>query len=259
MLLSLLASVSSFPAHAKVYKRVVVLAPAAVDIFEKLDAADLIVGVTKNVKGLPHAKRVGSHIRPNLELIAALSPDLIVISSNRFFAPAFAKKLNADIFYYNPVTLEGIIAKIEELAGLIGREDKAYSLVRELKNKLSSVKPLKKSPRVVYEVMEHPLIFAGKKNIVADIIQKAGGTFLPDIPKKFVRFSYERILVLKPDIYIYQVGPMNKNPTPPLKRPYLKGLKAVFLRVNELDFSRPNTRSFDNVLFLNRVFYELEE
>ncbi len=259
MFLFLLVNALSFPVYAKVYKRVVILAPAAVDIFEKLKADRLIVGVTKSVRTLPHVEKVGSHIKPNLELIASLSPDLIIISSNRFLAPIFARKLKADIFYYNPVTLDEVIIKIKELGKLIGKEREAQALVKELEDKLTHIRPLKKRPRVIYEVMERPLIFAGKGNIVADVVEKAGGVFVIDTPKKFVRLSCERILLLKPDIYIYQVGPMNKNPTPPYKRSYLKRLKIKFLKVNELDFSRANTKSFDNVLFLNKIFSNMEE
>ena len=80
-LLLLLSATSSFAAE-----RIVVLAPAAADIIEKLDAAELVVGKTRSVEEFPQATQVGSHIRPNLEIVTSLQPDLLIISSNKFFS-----------------------------------------------------------------------------------------------------------------------------------------------------------------------------
>mgnify|MGYP001227070942 CR=1 FL=1 len=99
-LLLLLFSTSSFAAQ-----RIVILAPAVADIIEKLDATALVVGKTRNVEAFPQAQKVGSHIRPNLELITALNPDLLVISSNKFFSAEMATKVKAKLFHYNPNSL----------------------------------------------------------------------------------------------------------------------------------------------------------
>ena len=99
-----------------------------------------------------------------------------------------------------------------------------------------------------------PLLVAGSRHIVADIVNRAGGVLLPPDKRKLVRYNAEAILARQPDIYIYQVGPMNKNPQPPAERSCFSSLKAKFLQVDELQFSRPNTTSFDNVVKLNHYF-----
>ncbi len=238
------------------FNRVVILAPAAGDILKKLGVADSVVGVTKHMRGFKKAVKVGSHIRPNIEIISSLKPDLIIIQSTRFFNKNLQKSINAKIYKYDPYTLKQILSSINDFGKMFHKEKVAKNLIFKLKNKLKRVKKLNKKPKVVFEIMQLPYIVSGKKDIVNDIIEKAGGINIVNVNRKHVRYSYEKVLAAKPDIYLYQVGPMNKNPIPPEKREYLKDLKAKFIRIDERSFSRPNTKSFDNVLKLNKIFME---
>jgi len=242
--------------NAYAYNRIVVLAPAAGDILKKLDVADRVVGVTKHMRGFKNAKKVGSHIRPNIEIISSLKPDLIIISSVRFFNKNLQNHIKAKIYKYNPYTLSQILSAIQQMGKMFNKEKRADELIVKLKAELKRVKKLKRKPKVVFEIMQIPYIVAGKRNIINDIIEKAGGINIVNVNKKHVRYSYEKVLAAKPEIYLYQVGPMNKNPVPPQKREYLKDLKAKFIKIDERSFSRPNTKSFDNVLKLNKIFME---
>lgn len=250
-LLLLLFATSSFAAQ-----RVVVLAPAAADIIERLDAAELVVGKTRNVREFQQAREVGSHIRPNLELITALNPDLLVISSNKFFSAEMAGAVKAKVFYYNPNTLEEILSQTRALAVLLGREGQARQLIEAQREKLKQIQPLQTSPQVMYEITETPLTIAGSGNILADIIKTAGGQLVTGGKRKMLRFNPEAVITLQPQIYIWQVGPMNQNPTPPAERGQYALLQATYLQVEQLQYSRANTKSFDNVLTLNRYFKE---
>jgi len=248
-LLLLLFSTSSFAAE-----RIVILAPAAADIIERLDAADLVVGKTRNVEEFPKAQKVGSHIRPNLELITALDPDLLIISSNKFFSREMAAKVDAQLFHYSPNSLLEILEQTGALAKVIGRANQARQLIEQQRQKLQKVQPLASKPKVIYEITEAPLTLAGTDNILAHIIESAGGEFISGGKRKLLRFNPEAVLALQPDIYIWQVGPMNQNPTPPVERGHYRLLKAHYLQVDQLQYSRANTKSFDNVLELNRYF-----
>ena len=109
---------------------------------------------------------------------------------------------------------------------------------------------------MIYEVSAWPLKVAGARSIVSDIIRAAGGRNLVPQDKKHVLLSPEMVLALQPDFYLYQVGPMNKNPVPPKKRPYFKGLKSLVIRVAEEEFARPGINSFSAAVKLNRIFFE---
>jgi len=248
-LLLLLFSTSSFAAE-----RIVVLAPAAADIIEKLGADELVVGKTRNVEEFPQAQKVGSHIRPNLELISALDPDLLIISSNKFFSQEMAAKVDAQLFPYSPNSLEEILEQTRKLASLLGKQEQALRLIETQRQKLAQLQPLRQPPRVMYEITEVPLTIAGTGNILADIIEKAGGDFVSGGKRKLLRFNPEAVLALQPDIYIWQIGPMNQNPTLPAERGHYRRLRSDYLQVDQLQYSRANTKSFDNVLELNRYF-----
>ncbi len=251
MLKGVRPSCSTEKAH---YHRVVVLSPAVADVLHRLGADDVVVGKTKSVDLFPKAVAVGSHIRPNFEIVASLHPDLIIVSSERFFSKELVRRVGAHFYLYNPITLDEILVHVKRLGALLGKEKEALTLVNQLREKLKKVKQLKKRPKVVYEVMQTPYLLAGRKNIVVDIIERAGGRYLIASFKKFVRLSCERVRLLKPDIYIYQIGPMNPHPVAPEERACLKNMGFLSLRVNELEFARANTKSFDNVLFLNGFF-----
>jgi len=250
-LLLLLFSTSSYAAQ-----RIVVLAPAAAEIIQQLGAADLVVGKTRNVEEFPQAQKVGSHIRPNLELITALQPDLLIISSNKFFSKEMAEKVDAQLFHYSPNRLVEILEQTRKLAALIGKSEKALLLIEKIRHQLQRVQPLKTRPKVIYEITAAPLTIAGSGNILADIIETAGGDFVSGGSRKLLRFNPEAVLALQPDIYIWQVGPMNQQPTPPSERGQYRLLRADYLQVDQLQYSRANTQSFDNVLALNKYFQE---
>ena len=253
VLLLLLFTTSSFAAE-----RVVLLAPAAADIIARLDAGALVVGKTRNVEEFPQATEIGSHIRPNLEIIASLKPDLLVISSNRFFSQEMAAKVGAKTFFYNPTSLEEILSQTGQLASLLGREGQGKRLIEAQRQKLTQVKPLKSTPKVIYEITATPLTIAGTGSILADLVKAAGGELVSGGERKLLRFNPEGVLALQPKVYIWQVGPMNQNPTPPAERGEYRLLKADYLKVDELQYSRANTASFDDVLELNRYFLHRE-
>ena len=254
VLLLLLFTSCSFAAE-----RIVILAPAAADIVEKLDASALVVGKTNSVEEFPQATEVGSHLRPNLEIITSLQPDLLLISSNKFFSQEMARVVHAQLFYYNPNTLEEILDQTRQLAKLLGRETQAERLIEEQRQKLSQVQPVKVAPKVIYEITEAPLTIAGTGNILANIVKAAGGELVSGGERKLLRFNPEAVLALQPDIYIWQVGPMNQNPIPPTERGQYQALQADYLKVDQLQYSRANTSSFDNVLELNHYFQERKE
>ncbi len=235
-------------------QRIVLLSPAAGDIIKKLGASDQVVGVTRNLDGFTTATKVGSHIRPNVEIIRALNPDLLIISSNRFFSTEMATAVGAEVYYYQPHTLEEITEQISSLAARLDKAQEGEELVAKQWQKLKYLAPIKVAPKVLFEVTEMPLMVAGSKHIVTAIVARAGGELLAPSKRKLVRYNAEAVLALQPDVYIYQVGPMNKNPQPPAQRSIFSRLKAKFLQVDELSFSRANTHSFDNVVKLNNYF-----
>jgi iron complex transport system substrate-binding protein len=252
----LAAVILIFTFNAFAAERVILLAPAAADIMSKLGCDAQIVGKTKSVDEFPNAEKVGSHIRPNMELIMSLSPDLIIIPSNRFFTEEMMKQVGVPVAEYNPITLDEILDEITKLGFLMDKRAEAETLNSRLRSKIENIQMPEATPTVLYEVMQLPFSVAGQNSIVTDIIRKAGGQNIAESKNKIVRYSLEAAVEKNPDIYIYQVGPMNKNPEPPETRAIFKAMDSEYLMVDEKEFSRANSVSFDKVLELNRIFTE---
>lgn len=251
-----MVTVLAFNSKAESAERIVVLAPAAGEILQKCGAGEKIVGVTKNIDIFEEATKVGTHIRPNMELIRSLKPDLIVYSSNRFFPEDAAEKLGAESISFDPSTLVEIAEQTKSLCEKAGFGQNGDGVVKDFLTDVSSLEKPNCIPKVVYEVTAEPYTVAGQGNIVSDIISKAGGLNVVRGAGKNIRFSTEIINVLKPDYYIFQTGPMNKEPGTPWKRNYLKNSNALFINVNQLEWTRAGVTSFKKMLELNSLFVE---
>jgi iron complex transport system substrate-binding protein len=147
-----------------------------------------------------------------------------------------------------------ILQKITELGKILNRQSQASKINERLKAQLSMILPIEKKITVIYEVTENPLRAAGSESIESSIIEAAGGINLIKIEKKNATISIEQALQLNPDFYIYQVGPMNKNPQKPKERYQYKTLKSKFIKVDEFEFARPGINSFDAAVKLNKIF-----
>ncbi len=254
----LLLAALFFLAEPAMARRIVLLAPAAGDILLQLGLEDQVVGKTRSLEEFPQAKRVGSHIKPNVELVKGLEPDLLIISSNRFFSEQMAETVGAETMVYNPQTLSEILEQIDKLAQLTGSETAGTELVQRLRRQLQGLQPVQKT-RVIYEISALPLSVAGQSNIICDIIRTAGGEPFDFGTGKIIKLGSEAVIVSRPDLYIYQIGPMNQNPTAPEERGDYRLLQARYLKVDQLEWSRANSQSFARVVELNRLLVRGEE
>jgi len=238
--------------------RIVVLSPAAADILIQLGLEDQVVGKTRSIEEFPQAQKVGSHIKPNVELIKGLQPDLLIISSNRFFSEQMAAAIAAPSFEYHPQTLVEILQQTEQLAALTGQEAVGQALIARLRKQLSGLKPLARKPKVIYEISALPLSVAGQANIITDILRSAGAEPMDFGSAAIIKLNPEAIIQRQPQVYIYQVGPMNQNPTPPAERGNFVLLNSHYLKVDQLQWSRANSHSFQRVVELNQYLADLQ-
>ncbi len=236
------------------YDRIIILYGAVSPIIKELSLSDKVVGVSRSDTVFTQTTKLGSHLRPNVELIIALEPDIIIAGSKRTFNEEMVESVKVKVIYFDPQTLDEVLEKITELGELFRQEERAKELVISCKEKLKGVKPLSKKPEVIYEISAEPLRIAGKKSIVTSIIEAAGGENVITIEKKHVVLSPEVILKAEPDYYFYQTGPMNKNPSPVKERDQFVTLKSEIVNVDQYEFARAGLNVFDAVIKMNRIF-----
>jgi iron complex transport system substrate-binding protein len=249
-------------------RRAVSLYGAFSELLAALGAAESLVARTRNDDTVPQVARlpsVGTGLRPDIEFLLALKPDLVVSRSGRAAGEALgglrARGLNVAAF--DPSTLEELYATVQRLGTLWERDAQAKALNERLRGEIlrvrSRVSAVERRLRVVYEVRAEPLTVAGSDGIVDDLIRAAGGENLIKHPKKVVQFDPEALLRLDPDLYIVQIGPMNPKPRPPDQRATFRSLRAVRQgRVHFVEedlFARPGPRVGAAAEGLSRVLY----
>lgn len=209
---------------------------------------------------------VGTHMRPNVEMIIGLKPDLVVQSVSRREASTEMKSLRTakvPLAVFAPDNFEQLFATMERLGILTGRQEEARKKIGELKERLEKVKirigQPDRRPRVFFEVRAEPLTGAGRGSIVQSILNLSGAENVLQNEKGIVRYNFEALLLDDPDVYIVQQGPMNRNPLDPVKRGHFHQLRSIregrVIFVDELLFSRPGPRCVDAVEQLASELY----
>jgi iron complex transport system substrate-binding protein len=241
-------------------RRIVSLYAGFDETLAAMGLGDLVVGRTKDgddAPALQNAVSVGTHLRPNAELIAGLDPDLVLQMGGREDAAQGVEtlaRLGLPVVVLTIGNVEDLLAATAKLGLLTGRPEAASALIRDMRAKLEAASPKPgggKRPRVYFEVREQSPIGAGRGSFASDVIRLAGGENALASKDKFVRLGEEAILAADPDVVLIQRGPMNQNPTHPKDRPRLARLRAVaegrVYFVDEKTYSRPSPRCADAV------------
>jgi len=245
-------------------RRIVSLYGGLTEILAALGAGERVVARIQGDDTLKKIPTVGTHLQPNVEMILALKPDLVVQGGVSKGMPAL-KKLEAEgapVALFAPHDFPGLFSVMQRLGVITGRTEAAAAINRSMEARLQEVARRvagRKPPRVFFEVRYHNLLAAGRGSMVNEIITRAGGVNLVDSPKKLAPFGLEALIQAQPEVYIIQQGPMNRSPEDIYTRPYFQELRAVKARrvlvVEESLFSRPGPRSAEAVEQLARFLH----
>ncbi len=250
-------------------RRIIPLYGAFAEMLYAIGAEDTLAARTQADTYPPHISRlpsVGTHMRPNVEMILGLQPDLVVQSASRRSAtPELARLEEAGIpvVVFAPKTFEGVFAVMERLGILVGRTEQARTAVEALRQRLETVRSTCRGaphrPRVVFEIRSNPLAVAGQGGMPQAIMEAVGAVNAVSQSEAIVPMSVENLLALDPDVYIVQEGPMNPNPSHPKDRAHFDRLRAVVrnrvLMVDEALYSRPGPRAVKATEDLARQLY----
>ena len=275
LLLSLLASPAWGAAHIRddlgqqvslksPPQRIISLYGGLTEVLIALGLKDRVVAHIQGDESLTNIPTVGTHLQPNVEMILALKPDLVVQGGVPKGMPAL-KKLEAEgvpVAMFAPHDFAGLFSTIQRLGGLTGKEEAAAALNHNLEDRLQKIAERlkgRKPVRVFFEVRYQNLLAAGRGSMVNDIITRAGGVNVVETAQRLAPFSLEALLQAQPEVYIIQQGPMNRSPEDIYSRPYFQELRAVqakrVLVVDEGLFSHPGPRSAEAVAQLARFLH----
>ena len=242
----------------KKYNRIVVLDPATVEMIYMLGAEDKIVGVAnlERSKVWPEEKvakleSVGTFMKPSLEKIITLKPDLVITSAltdDNLNNGLKSNNIEAKRIQAN--SIEEIFTNFLEVAKMLGKENEANKIIAEKKAKLEEIKKIATGNKKGLFVMSaSPLMVFGNDNLPNDIMKLLNIKNIAENQKgRNPIVTPEFIIKENPDIIITLLP----NPSQIVAtNPQLKNVNAIknskFIVVNSSQILRGSPRTIDQI------------
>jgi iron complex transport system substrate-binding protein len=196
--------------------RIVSTAPGLTEILYALGAGEQVVGVSEYCQYPDEAKRkpkVGSFLQPNLEVIASLRPDAVLILKNPVRLRERLEQLKLRVLEVDLESLAGILAGIESIGAAVGKRQEARQLRLQLEQRLQRLReqPRARKPRVAFLVGRTPgrlegMVAVGPGSYLHELLEAAGGVnVFGDAPVMYPKISVEQLLSRQPDV-IFEMG-----------------------------------------------------
>lgn len=192
-------------------RRVISLAPHVTEMLFAAGGGDRIVGTVSYSDFPPAARdipRVGDNKALDLERIAALKPDLIVIwrHGNAQKQTERLRALGLPLFYSEPRKLEAIPEDIEKLGRLLGTEATARDAANAFREQVTGLRKTyaARAPvSVFYQVWQQPLMTLNGQHLVSDMLALCGGRNIfagetPLVPT----VSAESVIAANPEVML---------------------------------------------------------
>jgi iron complex transport system substrate-binding protein len=197
--------------HAEPYGRVISLAPSITRSLYDLGADEKIVGVTKFRPEVASAKEiVGDLQNIHYEKLIAISPDIIFVKKD-CTRPEVIRKIKDLGFkvkvFSEDKNIEEIFSQFTELSLLVGKEEKAREIVKEVRKAIQELEDKRKGQKrlsVFWQVGIQPVVAAGRKSFINDLLFMAGlkNIFL-DVEKPYFIVNMEEVILRHPDMIFY--------------------------------------------------------
>lgn len=227
-------------------QRIVSTTPSITEILFALGLGPRVVGVTTFCHYPPEARqlpKIGNYVQPDLERIAALRPDLVVIEKNPIQLRAKLERLGLNVLELEINSVNQVYGAIDRLAMAGGAGERGEALNARLRQDLDRIaaaaraRPLRP---MVFIVGRNPgtvegLIAVGRASYLTELMRIAGfRNAFDDTIAAYPKISLEELLARNPDV-IVDMGDMaqTENVTPAQRQAVVRlwsrypALKAV--------------------------------
>ena len=205
--------------------RIVSLAPSLTETIYALGLQDRLVGDTDYCDFPAEAQlkpKVGGAINPSLEAIAALHPDLVLVTKNlnRLETVRALEVLGIPSYATDPHTVDEIISSTQRLAEMLGAPEAGTTLAKDLERRLADMQqriaPLLPR-RVLFVVWRDPLISIGKDTFIADALQHAGAQSIVDSSQNWPQLSLEEVAHQQPEFLVFAISHSDTTGSPEIE------------------------------------------
>jgi|SRR5688572_24794395 len=210
LLLFLLATVAASAAPS----RIVSTTPSITEILFALGLGDRVVGVTNYCRYPAEAQklpRIGTYIQPNLEAIAALKPDLVLIQKNPIRLAEQLQRIGLNVVEIEYDSVPGTFAAIERMAEATGAAERGRKLSASLRADLDHIRQRSaKLPRrsMIFVVGRTPgtiegIVAVGRASYLNDLIQIAGGVnAFAEATGAYPKITLEQLVARNPEVIV---------------------------------------------------------
>ncbi|PKN46471.1 MAG: cobalamin-binding protein, partial [Deltaproteobacteria bacterium HGW-Deltaproteobacteria-16] len=168
------------------------------------------------------------------------------------------------VYVIDPRDIKGIMEAIQGVGGVLGVPARAEALVAEMSGRIAHVRQqvatTQTRPRVFFQLYSPPIVTAGSKTFIHELITIAGGVNLGAGPVDYPRFSWEKVLSLDPDVVVVTAMGGKQKPEQ-LKAqwqqwPQLSAVRSGRVHVvNDNFFDRPTPRLINGLEALLRILH----
>jgi iron complex transport system substrate-binding protein len=200
-------------------RRIVSTAPSITEMLYALGLGDRVVGVTTFCHYPPEVAKkpkIGTYLRPDVEMILALRPDVVIAERSMIRGPVSLPSLKLNVVEVDDSSIEGIYGSIREIGRLASVPERAEALCASIRSELERIRrataPLPRR-KVLFIVGRTPgkiedLIAAGNSSYLNELLALAGGeNLLRDAAVAYAKISVEEVLARNPDVII-DIGEM---------------------------------------------------
>jgi iron complex transport system substrate-binding protein len=201
-------------------ERIVSTAPSITELLYALGLGNRVVGVTRFCRYPPEAQlkpKIGDYTAPNLEAIAALRPDLVIIQTNPIHLADRLGALRLPVLEINQDSIAAIYKSIHDVGAATATEHSATQLSDSILNGLGAIRNrVANRPRVrmMFVIGRSPnrldgLVVAGRASYLNEVIEIAGGeNVFRDALAGYPEVSLEEVMARNPDV-IVDMGDMS--------------------------------------------------
>jgi ABC-type Fe3+-hydroxamate transport system substrate-binding protein len=237
--------------------RIVCLAPSITDTVFDLGAGDDVIGITDFTR-FPTAAlakpSIGGPLRPSLERVAVLHPDIAIGIGGFNDAETIRgiERMGVPVFLVSPNGLAGLYRSIDSIGRALAREPAAHGLVAWLRSRERRVRDraasMPKRPTVFVVISLDPCMTAGEGAFITELIEAAGArSVTDDLPREWVSLSIESVIPKQPEyVLLFRDSPFGVEQM--RERPGWRSLIAVqqgrVLRIDDR-MQYPSPAAFD--------------
>jgi len=210
-------------------RRLVSLVPSTTELLCALGLADALVGVTvycveprEVVRG---KTRVGGEKDPDLDMIRALAPELVVanIEENRREDVEALRAAGIDVFVTYPRSVAESVAMIRELGAVTGAVTAAQRLLDELEPLRAAVRRRLAGRRPTpcfYPIWREPWMTIGHDTYIHDVLETCGGANVFADRSRYPTISLDEVAARSPEVVLLPDEPFR------FRRAHLRDFEA---------------------------------